>query len=272
MSPRTQNSMPIWDQTMRSWTVVFSPFKLGFSRPYFSSATMNFHCPLKVLKNFNLELKSGQTVALVGPSGSGKSTIVHMIQRFYDPLEGEILVEGKNIRDLDLKAFRSQMGCVQQEPILFECSVEENIRLGKLDATEDEIIDAAKMANAHDFILQLPEGYKTLLAERGGGLSGGQKQRIAIARALIRKPKLLLLDEATSALDTHSERVVQDALDAASSGRTVVVVAHRLTTVRNADRILVLEKGLIREQGTHDELVEKDGLYRHLPARNRSVF
>uniref|UniRef100_A0A183A8G9 ABC transporter domain-containing protein n=1 Tax=Echinostoma caproni TaxID=27848 RepID=A0A183A8G9_9TREM len=162
---------------------------------------------------------------------------------------------------LDLKAFRSQLGCVQQEPILFEGTVEDNIRLGKLDATEDEIIEAAKMANAHDFILRLPEGYQTVLAERGGGLSGGQKQRIAIARALIRKPKLLLFDEATSALDTRSERIVQDALDQASAGRTVVVVAHRLTTVRNADLILVLDKGVIREKGTHDQLVAQGGLY-----------
>ncbi|THD22088.1 Multidrug resistance protein 1 [Fasciola hepatica] len=214
-----------------------------------------------VLKKFNLELKSGQTVALVGPSGSGKSTIVHMLQRFYDPIGGEIIVEGENIRDLDLKAFRAQLGCVQQEPILFEGTVEDNIRLGKLDATNEEIIEAAKMANAHDFILHLPEGYKTVLAERGAGLSGGQKQRIAIARALIRKPKLLLLDEATSALDTRSERVVQEALDQASAGRTVVVVAHRLTTVRNADLIMVLDKGVIREKGTHDELVERNGLY-----------
>lgn len=236
---------------------------------------VDFAYPLRsdvvVLKKFNLELKSGQTVALVGPSGSGKSTIVHMLQRFYDPIGGEILVEGENIRDLDLKAFRSQLGCVQQEPILFEGTVEDNIRLGKLDATGEEIVEAAKMANAHDFILGLPEGYNTILTERGGGLSGGQKQRIAIARALIRKPRLLLLDEATSALDTRSERVVQDALDQASTGRTVVVVAHRLTTVRNADLIIVLDKGVVREHGTHDELVELNGIYATMLNRQKQT-
>ncbi|THD21648.1 Multidrug resistance protein 2 [Fasciola hepatica] len=216
---------------------------------------------VKILQNFNLTLKSGQTVALVGPSGSGKSTIIHMLQRFYDPEIGNILIEGENIRELNLKAYRAQIGCVQQEPILFEGTIAENIRMGKLDATEEEIKEAAKEANAHEFISKLPDGYNTLVAERGGGMSGGQKQRIAIARALIRKPKLLLLDEATSALDTRSEREVQEALEKASEGRTVVVVAHRLTTVRNADLIMVLEKGYIRESGTHDQLVALDGLY-----------
>ncbi|OON21824.1 ABC transporter, ATP-binding protein [Opisthorchis viverrini] len=173
----------------------------------------------------------------------------------------QIKVEGTDIRQLDLKAFRAQMGCVQQEPILFEGTVSENIRLGKMDATQEEIEEAAKAANAHDFILQLPNGYETKLAERGGGMSGGQKQRIAIARALISKPKLLLLDEATSALDTRSERIVQEALERASTGRTCVVVAHRLSTIRNADLILVLKNGVIWESGNHDELVAKNGLY-----------
>ncbi|TPP56112.1 ATP binding cassette subfamily B MDR:TAP, partial [Fasciola gigantica] len=216
---------------------------------------------VKILENFNLTLKSGQTVALVGPSGSGKSTIVHMLQRYYDAAAGNILIEGTDIRELNLKAYRAQIGCVQQEPILFEGTIADNIRMGKLDATEEEIEEAAKKANAHEFISKLPEGYNTLVAERGGGMSGGQKQRIAIARALVRKPKLLLLDEATSALDTRSEREVQEALERASEGRTVVVVAHRLTTVRNADLIMVLEKGYIRESGTHDQLVALNGLY-----------
>ncbi|KAK4470240.1 hypothetical protein MN116_005813 [Schistosoma mekongi] len=216
---------------------------------------------ITILKDFSLSIKSGQTVALVGPSGSGKSTIIHMLQRFYDAIDGEVLIEDENIKNLDLKAYRSQIGCVQQEPVLFEGTIGDNIRLGKLDATQDEIEEAAKLANAHEFIQQLPDAYETFVGERGGGMSGGQKQRIAIARALIRKPKLLLLDEATSALDTKSERVVQMALDRASEGRTVVVVAHRLTTVRNADLIMVLDKGVVRESGTHDELVAQNGLY-----------
>ncbi|TNN13638.1 Multidrug resistance protein [Schistosoma japonicum] len=216
---------------------------------------------ITILRDFSLSIKSGQTVALVGPSGSGKSTIIHMLQRFYDAIDGEVLIEDMNIKNLDLKAYRNQIGCVQQEPVLFEGTIGDNIRLGKLDATQDEIEEAAKLANAHEFIQQLPDAYETFVGERGGGMSGGQKQRIAIARALIRKPKLLLLDEATSALDTKSERVVQMALDKASEGRTVVVVAHRLTTVRNADLIMVLDKGVVRESGTHDELVAQNGLY-----------
>ncbi|KAK4470216.1 hypothetical protein MN116_005792 [Schistosoma mekongi] len=224
-----------------------------------------------VLKDFNLSIKSGQTVALVGPSGSGKSTIIHILQRFYDPIKGKVLVEDENIKNLDLKTYRSQIGYVQQEPVLFQGTISDNIRLGKLDATQAEIEEAAKLANAHDFIKQLPEAYNNFVAERGGGMSGGQKQRIAIARALIRKPKLLLLDEATSALDMKSERVVQMALNRASEGRTVVVVAHRLSTVRNANVIIVLDKGVIRESGTHDELVAQNGVYAAM-LRNQAVL
>ncbi|RTG84118.1 ATP-binding cassette, subfamily B (MDR/TAP), member 1, partial [Schistosoma bovis] len=222
-----------------------------------------------VLKNFSLSIKSGQTVALVGPSGSGKSTVVHMLQRFYDPTKGEVLIEDEDIKNLDLKAYRNQIGCVQQEPVLFEGTISDNIRLGKLDATQDEIEEAAKLANAHGFIQQLPDGYDTFVGERGGGMSGGQKQRIAIARALIRKPKLLLLDEATSSLDAKSEHLVQMALDKAIEGRTVVVVAHRLTTVRNANLIVVLDKGVVRESGTHAELVAENGLYAAMLSNQR---
>ncbi|CAH8544605.1 unnamed protein product [Schistosoma mattheei] len=224
---------------------------------------------IAVLKNFSLSIKSGQTVALVGPSGSGKSTVVHMLQRFYDPTKGEVLIEDEDIKNLDLKAYRNQIGCVQQEPVLFEGTISDNIRLGKLDATQDEIEEAAKLANAHGFIQQLPDGYDTFVGERGGGMSGGQKQRIAIARALIRKPKLLLLDEATSSLDAKSERLVQMALDRAVEGRTVVVVAHRLTTVRNANLIVVLDKGVVRESGTHAELVAENGLYAAMLSNQR---
>ncbi|CAH8580910.1 unnamed protein product [Schistosoma rodhaini] len=222
-----------------------------------------------VLKNFNLSIKSGQTVALVGPSGSGKSTVIHMLQRFYDPTKGKVLIENEDIKNVDLKAYRNQIGCVQQEPVLFEGTISDNIRLGKLDATQDEIEEAAKLANAHGFIQQLPDGYDTYVGERGGGMSGGQKQCIAIARALIRKPRLLLLDEATSSLDAKSERVVQMALDRAIEGRTVVVVAHRLTTVRNANLIVVLDKGVVCESGTHDELVAGKGLYAAMLSNQR---
>uniref|UniRef100_A0A3Q0KIZ3 Putative multidrug resistance protein 1, 2, 3 (P glycoprotein 1, 2, 3) n=2 Tax=Schistosoma mansoni TaxID=6183 RepID=A0A3Q0KIZ3_SCHMA len=222
-----------------------------------------------ILKNFNLSIKSGQTVALVGPSGSGKSTVIHMLQRFYDPTKGKVLIEDEDIKNVDLKAYRNQIGCVQQEPVLFEGTISDNIRLGKLDATQDEIEEAAKLANAHGFIQQLPDGYDTFVGERGGGMSGGQKQCIAIARALIRKPKLLLLDEATSSLDAKSERVFQMALDRAIEGRTVVVVAHRLKTVRNANLIVVLDKGVVCESGTHDELVAEKGLYAAMLSNQR---
>nr|XP_022339240.1 multidrug resistance protein 1-like isoform X1 [Crassostrea virginica] len=219
---------------------------------------------VKVLKNFNLSIGHGQTVALVGSSGCGKSTVVNLIQRMYDPEKGRILLDGKDIKELNTNWLRNNIGVVSQEPVLFGMTIAENIKLGNTDATIQEIEDAAKAANAHDFITKLPHGYRTLVGERGAQLSGGQKQRVAIARALIRNPRILLLDEATSALDSESEKIVQSALDQARLGRTTVMVAHRLTTVQNADIIYVVDKGEIIEYGTHSQLMQKEEFYYQL--------
>ncbi|KAL5970654.1 ATP-dependent translocase ABCB1, partial [Taenia solium] len=219
----------------------------------------------RVLDGLSLNIRSGQTVAIVGASGSGKSTVIQLIQRFYDADEGKILIDGVDIRNLDLAWFRGQLGVVSQEPVLFAGTVAENIRLGSLNATIEEIEEAAKMALVHEFVAKLPDGYNTFIAEGGGAMSGGQKQRLAIARALIRKPHILLLDEATSALDTRSEKYVQRALDNAKIGRTVVMVAHRLSTVRDADTIIVVNKGCVVEVGNHDQLMAlEDGVYAKL--------
>ncbi|KAK6155141.1 hypothetical protein DH2020_009389 [Rehmannia glutinosa] len=218
-----------------------------------------------IFEDFNLKIPAGKTVALVGGSGSGKSTVIALLQRFYDPLGGEILLDGVAIDKLQLKWLRSQMGLVSQEPALFATSIKENILFGKEDASIEEVIEAAKASNAHDFITQLPQGYDTQVGERGVQISGGQKQRIAIARAIIKAPKILLLDEATSALDSESERVVQQALDKAVVGRTTIVIAHRLSTIRNADLIVVVQNGQVMEIGSHDDLIEDDhGLYTSL--------
>ncbi|CAD5324389.1 unnamed protein product [Arabidopsis thaliana] len=211
-----------------------------------------------------LKIPSGKTVALVGGSGSGKSTVISLLQRFYDPNEGDILIDGVSINNMQVKWLRSQMGMVSQEPSLFATSIKENILFGKEDASFDEVVEAAKASNAHNFISQFPHGYQTQVGERGVHMSGGQKQRIAIARALIKSPVILLLDEATSALDLESERVVQEALDNASVGRTTIVIAHRLSTSRNADIICVLHNGCIVETGSHDKLMEIDGKYTSL--------
>ncbi|PNY18107.1 ABC transporter B family member 15-like protein [Trifolium pratense] len=208
---------------------------------------------------------AGKTVALVGESGSGKSTLIALLQRFYDPIGGEILVDGVAINKLNIKWLRSIMGLVSQEPSLFATSIKENIIFGKEDATEDEIVEAAKICNAHDFISLLPQGYNTQVGERGVQLSGGQKQRIAIARAIIKKPRILLLDEATSALDTKSERLVQQALDNATIDCTTIVIAHRLSTIQNANIIAVVHGGKINEIGSHNELLQNNtGVYSSL--------
>ncbi|XP_072010354.1 ATP-dependent translocase ABCB1 isoform X3 [Engystomops pustulosus] len=216
---------------------------------------------IQVLKGLNLMVPSGQTVALVGSSGCGKSTTVQLIQRFYDSDEGTITIDGQDIRNLNTRYLREIIGVVSQEPVLFDTTIAENIRFGREDVTMEEIVKATKEANAYNFIMKLPDKFETLVGERGTQLSGGQKQRIAIARALVRNPKILLLDEATSALDTESEAVVQAALDKAREGRTTIVIAHRLSTIRNADTIAGFYEGVITEQGSHGELMKKEGIY-----------
>jgi len=218
----------------------------------------------EVLKNVDFSIKSGQILALVGPSGAGKSTLVDLIPRFYDVTDGAINIDGKNIKDVKLDSLRSLMGIVTQETFLFDDSVKANIAYG-LDSVSDDIIKkAAIAANANEFIKELPEGYDTIIGERGVKLSGGQRQRIAIARAIVKNPPILILDEATSSLDTESEKIVQDAIEKLMHHRTVIVIAHRLSTVHNADKIIVLDKGLIIDMGTHEELINKDGIYKQL--------
>ncbi|MDQ0476077.1 ABC transporter ATP-binding protein [Chryseobacterium sp. MDT2-18] len=217
-----------------------------------------------ILKNFNLTVYKGKTVALVGQSGSGKTTIANLLARFYDVSEGEILVDGENIKNLKVKDYRHLLGMVTQESVLFNDSVFNNILMGKPDATEEEVMAAAKIANAHEFINNLPEKYYTNIGDDGNKLSGGQKQRVSIARAVLKNPPIMILDEATSALDTESERFVQDALEKMMENRTSLVIAHRLSTIQKADWIVVMERGIIAEQGTHQELYEKNGIYRKL--------
>uniref|UniRef100_A0A8C3PBY5 ABC-type xenobiotic transporter n=1 Tax=Chrysemys picta bellii TaxID=8478 RepID=A0A8C3PBY5_CHRPI len=221
---------------------------------------------VQVLKGLTLKIDCGQTVALVGSSGCGKSTMVQLLQRFYDPQEGVITVDGHDIKSLNLRHYREFIGVVSQEPVLFGTTIRNNIRYGREDVTDEEIENAAKEANAYDFIMEFPDKFNTLVGERGAQMSGGQKQRIAIARALVRNPKILLLDEATSALDTESESVVQAALEKASKGRTTLVIAHRLSTIRTANVIVAIADGAVAEVGTHSELMEKRGLYYSLAA------
>lgn len=217
-----------------------------------------------VIKGMNLKINKGKTIALVGQSGSGKSTMVDLLPRFYDIQKGEINIDSINIKDLSLKNLRSQMGNVNQEAILFNDSFFNNIAFGVENATLKEVEEAAKIANAHEFIISTPNGYDTNIGDRGGKLSGGQRQRISIARAILKNPQILILDEATSALDTESEKLVQEALERLMKNRTTIVIAHRLSTIKNADEIYVIHEGEIVEQGPHDEIYEKGGFYTKL--------
>jgi ABC transporter fused permease/ATP-binding protein len=229
---------------------------------------VDFYYPTRpevaVLQRVNLTISPGEIVALVGPSGSGKSTIASLLLRFYDPIQGQILLDKTQLPLLDPSWLRKQIGIVSQEPILFSTSIAQNIRYGKEDATEEEIIAAAKVANADTFIQKFPEGYETQVGERGVQLSGGQKQRIAIARAVLKNPKILVLDEATSALDAESEHLVKEALDRLMKNRTTLIIAHRLSTVKDADRVLVLSDGKLVQEGTHQGLLQEGGLYKKL--------
>ena len=217
-----------------------------------------------VLQNFNLKVLKGTTVALVGQSGSGKSTIANLVTRFYDVNEGSISIDGTDIKDFKKESLRGLLGLVTQDSILFNETVRNNISLGKENASDEEIIEAAKIANAHDFIMELPNGYNTNIGDSGNKLSGGQKQRLSIARAVLKNPPIMILDEATSALDTESERLVQDALEKMMRNRTSIVIAHRLSTIQNANTIVVLQKGKIVEQGSHAELLAANGVYKNL--------
>ena len=234
--------------------------------------TFHYDEGINVLEHVDLDIPAGKTVALVGPSGGGKTTLCHLIPRFYEIADGRITVDGQDIGDVTLRSLREQVGIVQQDVMIFAATVMENIRYGRLDATDEEVMEAAKEAEIHDAIMALPEGYNTFVGERGIMLSGGQKQRVSIARIFLKNPPILLLDEATSALDTVTEARIQTALEALSKGRTTLVVAHRLSTIRNADRIVYIDHEGIREQGTHTELLEQGGHYAKLYEATQTVM
>ena len=227
----------------------------------FSHVSFSYDGNVEVLKDVSFQIKPGETIALVGPTGAGKTTIVNLISRFYDVQKGVVSIDGHDVKTVSIESLRRQMGIMTQDNFLFTGSIKDNIRYGKLDATDEEIIDAAKAVHAHDFICKLEKGYDTVLSERGGGLSAGQKQLLAFARTMVSKPNILILDEATSSIDTQTELLVQEGIDALLRGRTSFVIAHRLSTIQKADRIFVIDKGGIQEEGTARELIAKKGAY-----------
>lgn len=230
----------------------------------FKNVSFTYNDSDHVLKDINLTISPGETIAFVGPSGAGKTTICSLIPRFYEVSKGSILIDGINIKDIRLRSLRENIGVVQQDVFLFSGTISENIRYGNINASQEDVIKAAKLANAHEFILKLPNGYDTYTGERGVMLSGGQKQRIAIARIFLKNPSILILDEATSSLDNENERIIQSSFEKLSENRTTLVIAHRLATIQNAHRIVVLTDEGIQEQGTHSELIEKNGIYKDL--------
>jgi subfamily B ATP-binding cassette protein MsbA len=240
------------------------PFECVASSIRFEDVSFAYDADAPVLRNVSFEVRPGEVVALVGPSGAGKTTLVDLVTRFYDPTSGRIAIDGVDLRDYSLKTLRSNLGIVAQETMLFHDTVRANIAYGRTHTSEEAVEAAARAANAHEFIIRLPEGYDTILGERATRLSGGQRQRIAIARAILRDPPILIFDEATSALDSESEQLVQGAIQRLLTGRTVFVIAHRLSTIRHADQILVMQDGRIVQRGRHEELLQEEGLYRHL--------
>ena len=273
LNSKLQLGLASWERILQildekpTVTIVHNPKPMGTVRGCVEFDRLGYKYPSRdtqVLKNMSFVIEPGQVAAFVGPSGSGKTTIIHLLLRFFDPVSGRVLIDGRELRGIDTRELKDHMGLVTQDTILFDDTVLKNITIGKPGASMEEVVDAAKAADAHGFIAAMPQGYNTRLGERGVKLSGGQRQRLAIARAIIKKPEILLLDEATSNLDTASEQVVQAAIERILKGRTVVMVAHRLSTVRNADKIFVLKQGELVETGSHEELLSKTGVYRAL--------